>query len=122
MREKELPQMNRFALTNTLRNDPNVIAKYDESHAAVWPEVLEDNRRAGLRKMYIYRFETRLFMFCESTGVDPERLESLAQSQRSRDWQALMKSLFVPTSEGMGSAGWRPMKEVMAFEWSPESV
>jgi L-rhamnose mutarotase len=108
--------MNRFAMMNTLRDDPEAIRMYDEYHAAVWPEVLEDNRRAGIQRIYIFRSGTRLFMFCEAEGVDPLRLESLAQSPRSREFQERMKDLFEPSSEGSGSAGWTLMNEVTAFE------
>lgn len=113
--------MKRFAMTNTLRNDPEVIRLYDEYHAAVWPEVLEDNKRAGIRRIYIFRAGTRLFMFCESDDVDPESLESLAGSPRSREFQELMKSFFEPTTHGAGSAGWTLMDEVTAFENPSES-
>jgi L-rhamnose mutarotase len=108
--------MKRFAMTNSLKDDAEAIRMYDHYHLDVWPEVLEDNRRAGIRRLYIFRSGTRLFMFCESEGVDPTNLEGLAGSPRSREFQELMKSLFEPSSEGSGSAGWTLMSEVTAFE------
>lgn len=108
--------MKRFAMTNTLKDEPEAIRMYEEYHLDVWPEVLEDNRRAGIRRLYIYRSGTRLFMFFESDGVDPTNLDGLAGSARSREFQEIMKSLFEPSSEGSGSAGWTLMNEVTAFE------
>jgi L-rhamnose mutarotase len=94
---------------------------YEEYHADVWPEVLEDNRRGGIRRNYIFRSGTRLFMFCEADdSVDPAALESLASSTRSNAWQELMNTMFEPTSEGAAGVGWTQMKEIATFENATE--
>ncbi|MEX0273788.1 MAG: L-rhamnose mutarotase [Flavobacteriaceae bacterium] len=57
--------MKRYALALDLKNDPRMIAEYEEYHKKVWPEILESIHAAGILVMEIYRIGNRLFMMLE---------------------------------------------------------
>ena len=59
--------MNRQCLALDLKDDPALIAKYEEYHRNVWPEILNSLRDAGITNMEIYRISNRLFMIIETT-------------------------------------------------------
>jgi L-rhamnose mutarotase len=101
----------RYCLALDLRDDPAIIAKYDQYHEAVWPEVLDALRASGIIDMTIWRRETRLVMLIETElefsfdklvagpDVDP----------RVTEWNALMASFQRPLPNA-SSAEWQPMK------------
>ena len=57
--------MKRFAQTVMLKDDPEIIRRYDEYHAHPWPQVVEGTRACGVERLYIYRFGRLLFMYVE---------------------------------------------------------
>ena len=59
----------RYCLALDLKDDPQLIAAYDEYHQAVWPEIIESIKSAGIEKLEIYRVSNRLFMILEA-GID----------------------------------------------------
>lgn len=66
--------MKRYAQTVILKDDPEVIRKYEEYHANPWPETNAGLLNCGIARMYIYRFGRQLFMFMETKdGFDLER-------------------------------------------------
>ena len=54
--------MKRYCQTLTLVDDDEMIAKYVEAHAHVWPEIIEGQREVGILDMQIYRRGRLLFM------------------------------------------------------------
>lgn len=54
--------MKRFCQTLELRDDPELIEKYCEAHAHVWPEIMAGQREVGILDKQIYRLGNRLFM------------------------------------------------------------
>lgn len=110
--------MTRAALTAWLRDAPDVIETYERHHAAVWPEVIADNERAGLHRVFIYRQGRQLFMFQEgSADYQPEALgDALAAgSPRTQEWIALMDSLMEQPDDG-GPGPWRRLAEICAID------
>lgn len=55
----------RYCLALDLKNDPQLIAAYDEYHNSVWPEVIESIKESGIEQLEIYRVSNRLFMIME---------------------------------------------------------
>lgn len=82
----------RYCLALDLKDDPKLIAEYEEYHRQVWPEVLQSIKAAGIEDMEIYRFGSRLFMIME---VDErfnfkEKAEMDASIKEVREWEKLM--------------------------------
>ena len=46
--------MKRYSLTLDLKNDPELIREYEEHHKAVWPEIINSIKDAGIENMQIY--------------------------------------------------------------------
>lgn len=57
----------KYCLALDLKPDEALIAEYERAHQAVWPEVLDSIRAAGIVGLEIYRIENRLFMVMETT-------------------------------------------------------
>jgi L-rhamnose mutarotase len=55
----------RYCLALDLKDDPQLIAAYDEYHHSVWPEVIESIKSSGIQALEIYRVSNRLFMILE---------------------------------------------------------
>ena len=58
----------RYCLALDLKNDPSLIAAYDEYHQSVWPEIIASIKESGIEKLEIYRVSNRLFMIMEASA------------------------------------------------------
>jgi len=58
--------MSRHVLAIDLKDDPEIIRAYVEHHRAVWPEVLDSLRKAGIAEMDIHMLGRRLVMIVET--------------------------------------------------------
>jgi L-rhamnose mutarotase len=73
---------------------PERVAEYVEAHAAVWPEMLEALRGAGIRNYTIFRAENLMFGYFETGDLERARAYLAAQPV-SRKWQDAMAELLV---------------------------
>lgn len=82
--------MKRYCQTLELRDDPELIEKYVEAHAHVWPEIIEGQRQVGILDMQIYRLGRRLFMIMDTEDdFDFDRDNArLATLPRQAEWEA----------------------------------
>lgn len=110
--------MRRFAMTVLLKDDPELIRRYEEYHANVWPEVLEGSKRCGILRTFIYRFGRQLFMFMETVDeFDLDRdMPRYMEDPRAQEWDSLMRGFQEPPPGAPEGATWVPMKEVYASE------
>ncbi|MEX0288129.1 MAG: L-rhamnose mutarotase [Flavobacteriaceae bacterium] len=84
--------MKRHCLALDLKDDLELIRKYEEYHEDVWPEVLESLGASGIEHMEIYRVGNRLFMIIEvEEGFSFERKAKMDENnERVQDWEVLM--------------------------------
>jgi len=110
--------MKRFAQTVLLRDDPEIIRRYEEYHANPWPEVIEGGRRIGVLRTLIYRYGRQLFMFMETVDdFDIERdMPRYTVNPRAKEWDLLMRSFMEPVPGGRVASTWVQMKEIYAWE------
>ena len=110
--------MKRFAQTVLLKNDPEIIRRYEEHHANVWPEVVEGARRCGIHRIFIYRYGRQLFMFMEAgDGFDLERdMPKYAEDARAKEWDERMRTFQEPVPGAPKGGTWVRMSEVFAWE------
>jgi L-rhamnose mutarotase len=102
----------RHCLALDLRNDPELIAQYEEYHRNVWPEVLAHLRRHGVRELEIFRLGTRLCMVMETDDAvfDAERLAAAQRDDlRLADWEQLMWHFQAPTPWTLAGEKWTSM-------------
>ena len=84
--------MKRYCLALDLKDDPLLIAGYEDFHRHVWPEVLDSIRGSGIEKMEIYRVANRLFMIIEASDEFTFEKKALADqaNPRVQEWEQLM--------------------------------
>ena len=110
--------LKRFGQAVMLKDDPEIIRKYEEYHANTWPEVLAGVRKAGVRRTFIYRFDRLLFMFMEADpDFDMERdMPKYMEDPRAKEWDELMRTYQEPLPGVPEGTTWVQMKEVFAFD------
>ena len=109
--------MSRYCLALDLKPDPDLIAEYEAHHRAVWPEVLDSLRGAGIEQLEIYRIGNRLFMILE-TGADfsLEKKAALdANNPRVQAWEALMWVYQQALPLAKPGEKWVPMKRKFQY-------
>ena len=84
--------MQRYCLALDLKPDPSLIAEYEAHHRAVWPEIQQSIRDAGILRLEIYRMEQRLFMILEADDSFSfeNKARADAENPKVQEWEALM--------------------------------
>jgi L-rhamnose mutarotase len=78
------------------RLKPGAEDRYEEYHRAVWPEVVDAIRRAGITKYVIYRDGLDLFHHIECEDYD-RAIAEIAKDPTSIRWEAeIMTMMAVP--------------------------
>lgn len=110
--------MKRFGMTCMLKDESGVIENYDAYHANPWPAIVEGNSRAGIRQVYMYRIDRRLFLFMETE--DDFSLDTCADKQlvdpKAKEWDTLMRTFLTNVPEAPEGTVWVQMKEIHALE------
>ncbi|MGD0473173.1 MAG: L-rhamnose mutarotase [Candidatus Velthaea sp.] len=92
---------------------PEAVARYDELHAAVWPQVLATIVRCNIRNYSIFRLGTTLFAYFEYVGTDFARdMAVMADDVKTQEWWALTAPLQVPCETRAPGHWWADMTEV----------
>ena len=86
------------------RLKPGAEERYEQYHAAVWPEILAGMRGAGVTKWVIFRDGVDLFHYVECEDYDRAMAE-LAKSEADRRWQAEMAPMMEVAHDLSGSGG-----------------
>ena len=58
--------LKRYCLALDLKDDPALIAAYENYHKQVWPEIIQSIKNSGIEVLDIYRTGNRLFMIIEA--------------------------------------------------------
>ncbi len=93
--------------------DPEQIEEYERVHRAVWPAVLEQIHRSGIRNYSIYRYGTLLFSIFEYIGTDYEAdMAAMGEDETTRQWWALCGPMQRPVPERLDGEWWHTLPEV----------
>lgn len=85
------------------RLKPGVEERYEEYHRAVWPDVLDAIRRAGITKYVIYRDGLDLFHYIECGDYD-RAIAELAKDPVNIRWQAEMAPMMAVAHDFSGNS------------------
>ncbi|WP_379091588.1 L-rhamnose mutarotase [Pedobacter sp. UC225_65] len=84
--------MKRYCLALDLKDNPELIATYEDYHKAVWPEILESIRTSGIIDLSIYRTGNRLMMIMEVADnfsfADKAKADN--ENPKVQEWETLM--------------------------------
>ena len=106
--------MQRHCLALDLKDNPQLIEKYEEYHRDVWPEILQSIKESGIQEMQIYRVGNRMFMIIE---VDDDfsfekKSEIDAKYPENEKWEELMWNYQQALPFAKPGEKWVPMKKV----------
>ena len=106
--------MKRYCQTLTLVDDEEMIKKYVEAHAHVWPEVIEGQRAVGILDMQIYRKGRMLFMICDTVDdFDWARdMERLAGLPRQAEWEAYVSQFQGCAADARSDEKWQMTERI----------
>lgn len=111
----------RHCLALDLKNDPALIAEYEEHHRRIWPEIARSIRESGIEDMEIYRVGTRLFMIVEV--ADDFSLEAKAAADRNdprvQEWETLMSRYQRALPMAAPGEKWTLMDRIFALAEQP---
>ena len=82
----------RYCLAVDLKDDPQLIAEYEQYHRQVWPEILASIHDSGIESMEIYRTGNRLFMIMETNAnfSFDQKSKADAGNPKVQEWETLM--------------------------------
>ena len=95
-----------------LRIRPDKIDEYVEAHRAVWPEMLDALRAAGIRNYSIFRAGNEMFGYFESDDLEAAG-RYMAQQEVNSRWQDHMAGLL---EERVPDAGPPPLEEIFRLD------
>ena len=92
----------RYCLALDLKNEPDLIRKYEEHHKKVWPEIIASIKTSGIEQMEIYRFRARLFMVMDVSDDFSfgKKGEMDRNNSKVQEWEELMWKYQQPLSQG----------------------
>ena len=106
--------MKRYCQCLQLVDDEEMIAKYVDAHAHVWPEIIEGQRAVGILDMQIYRYGRNLFMIMDTVndfdfGRDMARLATLP---RQAEWEAYVAQFQGCSADARSDEKWQRMERI----------
>ena len=110
--------MKRYCQTLTLVDNEELIEKYIEVHAHVWPEVIAGQHEVGILQMQIYRLGRSLFMIMDTVDdFDFDRdMARLATLPRQAEWEAYVAQFQGCTATASSADKWRLMEKIFDSE------
>ncbi len=112
--------MPRYCFALDLKNDPNLIAMYEEYHKRVWPEILAGLQAAGIESMQIYRTGNRLLMIMETNASFSFEAKAArdAADPRVQEWENLMWKYQQALPHAKPGEKWVRMESIFTWETS----
>ena len=106
--------MKRYCQTLQLVDNEQMIAKYIEAHAHVWPEIIEGQHQVGILDMQIFRRERSLFMIMDTVDdFDFQRdMARLATLPRQAEWEAYVSQFQGCAADARSDEKWQLMERI----------
>jgi L-rhamnose mutarotase len=106
--------MHRYCLTLDLKDDPALIAEYEQYHVEIWPEIRQSIIDSGIIDMEIYRFDTRLFMMMEADDSFSfeKKAEMDTANNKVQEWENLMWKYQQPLKKVLKGEKWVLMNKI----------
>lgn len=101
-----------------LVDDDELIRKYVEVHAHVWPEIMAGQKEVGILDMQIYRYGNKVFMICDTVDeFDWERdMARLATLPRQAEWEAYVSRYQGCDPSTPSAAKWHLMDKIFQLK------
>lgn len=109
--------MKKHCLALDLKDDPDLIATYEEHHRNVWPSVLDSLSNSGITTMEIYRVSNRLFMIIEvkDNFSFAEKAKMDQGNSKVQEWEELMWNYQQALPVAKPGEKWLSMDKIFEF-------
>ena len=109
--------MKRYCQMMEMPQDAEVLRKYKEIHANVWPIIKEGIKQVGILDMQIYMLGNKAFMIMDTTDdfdfvEDNARLMTLP---RQREWEAFVAEYQGKDPNAASTEKWHLMEQVFGL-------
>ena len=91
------------------RLKPGAEERYEEYHSAVWPEVVDAIRKAGITRYLIYGDGLDIFHFIECEDYD-SAIAEISKDPTSMRWEAEIATMMAVTHDFSGDGSDRMRK------------
>ena len=84
--------MKKYCLALDLKDDPKLIAEYENYHKNVWAEIIASIKQSGIEVLEIYRTANRMFMIIEASEEFSFEKKAAMDSANPKvqEWENLM--------------------------------
>ena len=112
--------MKRYCLTLDLKNDPALIAEYEQRHKDIWPEIEKSMVDSGVTDVEIYRTGTRMIMIFEvdDTFTFERKAAMDAVNPKVQEWEMLMWKFQQPLAASKPGEKWVVMDKIYQLKRS----
>lgn len=110
--------MKTHVFTVNLKDDPEVIRRYEAYHDAIFPEVTASLRATSILDLRIWRLGRRLVMVMDvRDDYDPVEASRIHRASHPRvlEWEVLMDGFQERVPEATGASTWAEMKQIFAL-------
>ena len=118
------PPFKRYCKALTLKNDPALMAEYQEVHRpeAMWPEITQGMKEVGILDMEIYRYGSIVFMIMDTVAdFDHDRaMRTLATKPRQPEWEAYVAKFQETDAAASANDKWQLLERVYELERQAE--
>jgi L-rhamnose mutarotase len=108
----------RYCLTLDLKDDPELIREYRRHHEAVWPQVQDSLRQAGILDLELYLLGARLVMILEvdASFSFEEKARIDRDNPKVQEWERLMWNFQKPLPGTKPGEKWVLMERIYKLE------
>ena len=106
--------MKKYCFALDLKDEEELIKKYEEYHKEVWPEIKKSITDAGIINMEIYRTGNRLFMIMETEDSYNAATKAAmdAANPKVQEWETLMSTFQKSLPWAAEGEKWIEMKKI----------
>jgi len=109
--------MKKYCLALDLKDDPQLIAEYEQYHKQVSPEILKSITGSGITAMEIYRAGNRLFMIMQTTDDFSFETKAAMDAANSKvqEWEQLVWNFQQPLPFAKPGEKWVLMDKIFSL-------
>jgi L-rhamnose mutarotase len=115
-----MAEYKRYCKTLKLEDDPLLMEEYKKVHApgAVWPEITQGMKEAGIIDMEIYIFGAQLFMIMDTVpDFDHDKaMKELAGKPRQAEWEAFVSRFQKTSANATADEKWQLMERIFKMD------
>ncbi|SFF96853.1 MULTISPECIES: L-rhamnose mutarotase [Salegentibacter] len=104
----------KYVLACDLKDEVELIKKYEEYHREVWPEIIKSILEVGILNMEIFRTGNRLVMIIDTQPDFSFEMKAKADKENPKvqEWESLMQQYQQAIPSAKNGEKWTPMDKI----------